>query len=59
MEQHLQPKSARGWLPLSLERNSCTGRKQGARRKKDRRKIGKDWQRKKGRKKKKHKTGTR
>lgn len=40
MEQHLHPKNAHGWLPLSLERDSSTGRKQGARRKKDRRKMG-------------------
>lgn len=51
MEQHLHPKNAHGWLPLSLERDSSTGRQQGARRKKDRRKMGKDWQRKKEKKK--------
>lgn len=56
MEQHLHSKNAHRWLPLSLRRHSCTGRKQGAGKRKDIRKRGKEWQEKK---KKKHKTGTR
>lgn len=46
MKPHLNPKNSTWWLPLSLKRNSCAGRKQGARRKKDRRIMAKEWQEK-------------